>query len=123
MANNVFRPEKYGMMFCSNCHGSGRVVNGKTPCQKCGGFGLLIRNKSQCLTILWGDPTGLIREGTPMGGEKMIEIRCPECGSDHDYVLVKCLSGRVYEIQCRRCGNIFVVSGAKEERLKHNSQC
>jgi DnaJ-class molecular chaperone len=123
MASNAFRPEKYGMVFCPHCHGSGKVVDGKAPCQKCGGFGLLIGDESQCLTILWGDHVGLKRVRTPKGGEKMIEIRCPECGNDHDYELVKCLSGRVYEIKCEGCGHVFVVNGAKDELSNHDSQC
>jgi hypothetical protein len=123
MVSNEFRPEKYGMVFCPHCHGSGKDADSRAPCRKCGGFGLLIRNESQCLTILWGDPEGLRREGTPKGGKKMIEIRCPECGNDHDYELVKCLPGRVYEIQCGGCSNIFVVSGENDELAKLTSEC
>jgi hypothetical protein len=37
-------PEKHGMMFCSNCNGSGRYFyadKGVGGCNFCGGFGLI----------------------------------------------------------------------------------
>ena len=43
----TFDPQKYAMVFCPNCNGSGRVVkvfNGfQEVCPRCGGFGLLKR--------------------------------------------------------------------------------
>jgi len=39
-----FNPEKYGMVFCPNCSGSGRsFINSKGGgvCKVCGGFGLI----------------------------------------------------------------------------------
>jgi hypothetical protein len=41
-----FDPEKYGMIFCLGCHGSGRSFNnpeGGHVCEVCGGFGLIKR--------------------------------------------------------------------------------
>ncbi len=38
------KPEKYGMVFCSNCSGSGKYFYGNSgisACQDCGGFGLI----------------------------------------------------------------------------------
>lgn len=38
------KPEKYGMVFCSNCHGSGKYSQrnkGVSVCPVCGGFGLV----------------------------------------------------------------------------------
>jgi DnaJ-class molecular chaperone len=37
-------PERYGMVFCSNCGGSGKYFygnNGVSVCRVCGGFGLV----------------------------------------------------------------------------------
>jgi len=66
MPHNDFRPEKYGMVFCSKCHGSGKDEGGKAACLKCGGFGLLIRNDSPCPPVLCGEPAGLRKkEGLP----------------------------------------------------------
>ncbi len=39
-----FNPEKYGMIFCPKCNGSGKFftnVNGANVCKICGGFGLI----------------------------------------------------------------------------------
>ncbi len=39
-----FSPERYGMVFCSNCSGSGRYFygsKGASVCEVCGGFGLV----------------------------------------------------------------------------------
>jgi rRNA maturation endonuclease Nob1 len=41
-----FDPEKYGMIFCPSCYGSGRSFNnpeGGHVCKVCGGFGLIKR--------------------------------------------------------------------------------
>ena len=43
-----FNPEKYGMIFCPNCGGSGRSFidsKGDTVCKLCGGFGLIKRQE------------------------------------------------------------------------------
>ena len=42
-------PEKRGMMFCSNCNGSGRYFyadKGVSGCNFCGGFGLIKRERN-----------------------------------------------------------------------------
>ena len=39
-----FNPERYGMIYCPGCKGSGKVFNGiegKVVCEICGGFGLI----------------------------------------------------------------------------------
>jgi len=39
-----FKPEKYGMIFCPDCGGSGRSFTnfkGTNVCNVCGGFGLI----------------------------------------------------------------------------------
>lgn len=39
-----FNPERYGMIYCPICKGSGRLCNGikgGVVCQMCGGFGLV----------------------------------------------------------------------------------
>jgi len=44
-----FNPEKYGMIFCPNCCGSGRSFTnpeGGNVCKVCGGFGLIKREKN-----------------------------------------------------------------------------
>jgi DnaJ-class molecular chaperone len=51
MSNGPFKPEKYGMVFCVECHGNGKSEGGKGPCQKCGGFGFLIRHAKPRSTI------------------------------------------------------------------------
>jgi DnaJ-class molecular chaperone len=41
-----FDPQKYGMIFCPECGGSGRSLtddNGINVCKVCGGFGLIKR--------------------------------------------------------------------------------
>lgn len=62
MAYDLFKPEKYGMVYCHECHGSGKSAGGKGPCQKCGGFGLLIRNENPCSTIVWENSARLRRK-------------------------------------------------------------
>ena len=51
-----FNPEKYGMVVCPDCNGTGYVQNPKRQCcPKCGGFGFIKKEKqreSDCLTIL-----------------------------------------------------------------------
>jgi hypothetical protein len=44
--NGRFDPEKYGMMICTECRGSGKFANGLKEmgvCRACGGFGLTKR--------------------------------------------------------------------------------
>ncbi len=44
-------PERYGMVFCSNCNGSGKYFyanGGINVCHLCGGFGL-IRMERNCM--------------------------------------------------------------------------
>jgi len=123
MAYDHFRPEKYGMVFCPECHGSGRDVDGKAPCLKCGGFGLLIRNDHPCSTILWGDSAGLRKEGSSSEEGRMKEIRCPECGNGCGYELVKCLAGRKYQVKCRACGRVFIIAGRKSKIAELTPQC
>lgn len=45
MGYDRMRPEKYGMVFCPDCHGNGRGEDGESPCQKCSGFGWLIESE------------------------------------------------------------------------------
>ena len=45
-----FRPEKYGMIFCPDCGGSGKSftdVTGVNVCNVCGGFGLIKREEKK----------------------------------------------------------------------------
>jgi hypothetical protein len=51
MGCDHLRPEKYGMVFCPDCHGNGRDEDGEGPCQKCAGFGWLIGSENRCPTI------------------------------------------------------------------------
>jgi DnaJ-class molecular chaperone len=43
----TFNPQKYGMVFCADCNGSGKLAKAldgfQKVCPKCGGFGLLKR--------------------------------------------------------------------------------
>ena len=44
-----FTPEKYGMIFCPDCSGSGRSfadAKGVNVCKVCGGFGLIKKEKN-----------------------------------------------------------------------------
>jgi DnaJ-class molecular chaperone len=43
-----FYPEKYGMLFCPNCNGKGKLPkspNGFIVCSRCGGSGVLKKEK------------------------------------------------------------------------------
>ena len=51
MGCDPIRPEKYGMIFCPDCHGCGREEDGEDPCQKCSGFGWLIGRENRYPTI------------------------------------------------------------------------
>ncbi len=62
MGSHPFKPEKYGLVFCFQCHGSGKNKDEKEPCRRCGGCGLLIRNENPCSTILWRDSVPLCWE-------------------------------------------------------------
>jgi hypothetical protein len=51
LKNNGINPERYGMVFCSNCSGSGKYFygdRGVSVCQVCGGFGL-VRNETNSI--------------------------------------------------------------------------
>ncbi len=44
-----FNPDKYGMIYCPVCKGSGKLSNGAeggVACETCGGFGLVKKHKS-----------------------------------------------------------------------------
>lgn len=43
IAGRIFDPERYKMIFCSGCNGSGRTLDatGTNICSVCGGFGLI----------------------------------------------------------------------------------
>ena len=51
--NEKFDPEKYGMVYCSECWGSGRSFDGNRKgvnvCRVCGGFGLLKKEEKKVL--------------------------------------------------------------------------
>jgi len=43
-----FDPEKYGMLFCLECNGNGKLLNDSEDieiCAICGGFGFIIKEK------------------------------------------------------------------------------
>lgn len=43
-----FDPEKYGMLFCLECDGNGKLLNDSKEseiCPKCGGFGFIRKEK------------------------------------------------------------------------------
>ena len=45
-----FNPNKYGMVFCPNCSGSGRSFSdaqGVNVCNVCGGFGLIKKEENK----------------------------------------------------------------------------
>jgi DnaJ-class molecular chaperone len=50
MGYDTMKPEKYGMVFCPDCQGSGREEETEGPCQKCAGFGWLISRENRCPT-------------------------------------------------------------------------
>ena len=55
-----FNPEKYGMVYCPGCNGSGRSFNedeGGNVCKRCEGFGLIIKKKEEEKRIFQGDVT------------------------------------------------------------------
>ncbi len=115
MGPHSFQPEKYGMVFCSQCHGSGKNKNDKEPCLRCGGFGLLIRDGYSCSTVLWGDSALLSwEEYSPEVGRDEGR-QCTSCEKDCDYELVKCLPGRKYQVKCRACGRVFVIDRPKSQ--------
>jgi DnaJ-class molecular chaperone len=42
----IFKPEKYGMVFCPDCKGKGKLPqnpDGFNVCSRCGGNGLVIK--------------------------------------------------------------------------------
>ncbi len=46
--DKMFNPEKYGMLFCLECHGSGKILNEPEDievCSKCGGFGFIKKER------------------------------------------------------------------------------
>jgi DnaJ-class molecular chaperone len=49
-----FNPNKYGMIFCPNCRGSGRSfadAQGVNVCNVCGGFGLIKKEERKATLI------------------------------------------------------------------------
>ena len=49
-----FDPNKYGMIFCPNCSGSGRSfadAHGVNVCKVCGGFGLIKKEEKKASFI------------------------------------------------------------------------
>ena len=43
-----FNPDRYGMIYCPVCKGSGKIINeieGRVVCKICGGFGLIKKHK------------------------------------------------------------------------------
>ena len=47
-----FNPEKYGMIFCPNCRGSGKSFHdakGVNVCKVCGGFGLIKKQEKSSI--------------------------------------------------------------------------
>ena len=49
-----FNPNKYGMIFCPNCRGSGRSfadAQGVNVCKVCGGFGLIKKEEKKASLI------------------------------------------------------------------------
>jgi rRNA maturation endonuclease Nob1 len=46
--DNNFDPERYGMLFCFECSGNGKLLNDSEDieiCPKCGGFGFIKKEK------------------------------------------------------------------------------
>ena len=51
LKDKEIRPERYGMIFCLNCKGSGKHFYGKSGvsvCHVCGGFGL-VKMERNCI--------------------------------------------------------------------------
>jgi len=49
-----FNPNKYGMIFCPNCSGSGRSFaddQGVNVCNVCGGFGIIKKEEKKASLI------------------------------------------------------------------------
>ena len=49
-----FKPERYGMIFCPDCSGSGRSfteAKGTNVCKVCGGFGLIKKEEKKASLI------------------------------------------------------------------------
>ena len=49
-----FDPEKYGMIFCPDCSGSGKSFmdpKGDHVCKVCGGFGLIIKRQEKAVVF------------------------------------------------------------------------
>ena len=58
-----FNPERYGMIYCPVCRGSGKLFNeveGRVVCKICGGFGFIKREKENHFDDNWRrqSPTG-----------------------------------------------------------------
>jgi DnaJ-class molecular chaperone len=69
-----FNPDRYGMIFCPNCSGSGRSfaeAQGVNVCKVCGGFGL-IRNEEKKASLiespLFGNYTNSSSYNSSKGG-------------------------------------------------------
>ncbi len=48
--DEAFNPEKYGMIFCPDCRGSGKSFHnakGAIVCKVCGGFGLIKKTRKK----------------------------------------------------------------------------
>jgi DnaJ-class molecular chaperone len=57
-----FSPEKYGMIFCPDCNGLGKVTNDNEEikvCRVCGGFGL-IKKEEKNNSHDWTRQKGLV---------------------------------------------------------------
>ncbi len=49
----TFKPEKYGMIFCPDCKGKGKIPtnpHGLTVCSKCGGSGVIRKEDPKART-------------------------------------------------------------------------
>jgi DnaJ-class molecular chaperone len=50
--DEAFNPEKYGMIFCPDCRGSGKSFHnakGASVCKACGGFGLIKKQEKSSI--------------------------------------------------------------------------
>ena len=50
ITGRIFDPERYEMIFCSGCNGSGRTpddATGTNICRVCGGFGLIRKQEKR----------------------------------------------------------------------------